>query len=41
MNSTGKSFGKKRTIAPWAKIHWALFIPMGMMLAIFLSSFLP
>ena len=38
MNLAGKCFGKKRAIAPRAKILQTLFIPMGLMLAIFLSS---
>ena len=40
INSAGKCLGKKRAIAPWATIFWALFFPMSLMVGIFLSSFI-
>lgn len=40
INSTGKCLYKKPAISRLAAIYWPLFIPMGLMLAIFLSSLL-
>lgn len=38
INSAGKCLGKKPAISRWAAIYWALFIPMGLIIAIFLFS---
>jgi hypothetical protein len=38
MNSTGKCLYKKPAISRWTAIYWSLFIPMGLIIAIFLSS---